>query len=233
MKKYVGYYRVSTEEQGDSKLGLMAQARAVNQYIDNNGQLVGEFQDIESGASEERQGLLEAIHQCRIDGAILVVKEISRISRGGFKFRQMLHQYDIEFIECESPHDPKVVKDIKFSLAEEERTKVRKRVTDALAEIKHKLANGEVHVSKTGNVVTALGSPQNLTDVARNKSIEVRKKRAMTNPNNVKAGAFIVALFDTCNFKQITQKLNKAGFKTSRGNDFSEVQTKRLYERFR
>lgn len=232
MKKYVAYYRVSTEEQGNSGLGLAAQRTAVKNFITANGELVGEYQDIESGASEKREGMLAAILQCKIHGATLVVKELSRISRGGYKYRQMLEESGTEFIECGSPHDPEVVKGIKLELAKEERAKVRQRTKDALAEIKKKLEKGEEHVSKAGNVITSLGSPENLTNKAREKSIKVRRDLARRNPDNVKAGAFIVALADTHNFKQITQKLNEAGFKTSRGNGFSEVQTKRLYERY-
>jgi DNA invertase Pin-like site-specific DNA recombinase len=231
MKKYVAYYRVSTEEQGKSGLGLEAQKSSVLQFITTNGELVGEYQDIESGASENRVGLDKAILDCQLYGATLVVKELSRITRGGFKYRELLAKSNTDFIECSSPYDPEIVKDIKFSLAKEERVKIRQRTSDSLAEIKRKIENGEEHISKSGNVVTSLGNPANLTEKARQKSIETRKRLARLNPNNKRASAFIAALVDTHNFKQITQKLNEAGFKTSRGNDFSEVQTKRLYNR--
>lgn len=230
---YVAYYRVSTEEQGNSGLGLKAQATSVLSFVSQNGKLVGEFQDIESGASESRKGMVEAIEACKRNNATLVVKEMSRISRGGFKYRQILEDANIDFIECSSPHDPEFVKDIKFSLAKDERKKIRQRTKDALGEIKLKLERGEVHISKAGNIVTSLGNPENLSDSARTVSIEVRRKKALEDENNVRAGAFIVALSNNNNFKQITEKLNQAGFKTSRGNQFSEVQTKRLYNRYK
>lgn len=230
---YVAYYRVSTEEQGNSGLGLKAQATAVLGYISHAGRLVGEFQDIESGASESRKGMIAAIEACKKNSATLVVKEMSRISRGGFKFRQILEDSDIDFIECSSPHDPEFVKDIKFSLAKDERKKIRQRTKDALAEIKFKIEKGETHISKSGNVVKSLGKPENLSQHSRDISIQVRMKKALENEDNVRAGAFIVALSSNNNFKQITQKLNAAGFKTSRGNQFSEVQAKRLYNRYK
>lgn len=234
MKNFIAYYRVSTEEQGDSGLGLAAQRKAVTDYIFQNGALVGEYQDIESGASEMRQGMINAIKACQQHGAVLVVKELSRITRGGFKFRQMLDDANIEFIESSSPHDPEVVKDIKFSLAKEERNKVRSRTKAALAQIKDKISKGEVHVSKSGNIVTTLGNSKNLTEYSRQRSIEVRKTKALKNPENVKAGAFIVALKESGkNFSQITDSLNNAGFVTSRGNKFSQTQTKRLYNRYK
>lgn len=231
--KYVAYYRVSTEEQGNSGLGLKAQATSVLHYIAQAGELVGEYQDIESGASESRKGMVAAIEACKKNNATLVVKEMSRISRGGFKYRQILEDAKIDFIECSSPHDPEFVKDIKFSLAKDERKKIRQRTKDALNEIKLKVNRGETHISKSGKIVLALGKPENLTDLARENSIKSRKEKALTDENNVRAGAFIVALSGNNNFKQITQKLNQAGFKTSRGNQFSEVQTKRLYNRYK
>lgn len=232
-KLYIAYYRVSTEEQGKTGLGLAAQKKAVTSFVNENGILVGEFEDIESGTSETRQGMMEAIEACKQYNAVLVVKEMSRISRGGYLFRDMLDRSNVDFIECDSPHDPEVVKDIKFSLAKEERKKISRRTKDALGEIKGKIARGEVHISKAGNMITGLGSPQNLTDEARRKSASVRSKKALENPNNVKAGAYILALRNAGKtLKVIAEELNKAGFKTARGNEFKQMQVKRLLERY-
>lgn len=230
---YIAYYRVSTEEQGKSGLGLAAQKKTVTDFIDEEGILMGEFTDIESGGTDDRQGMMAAINACKTYNAVLVVKAISRISRGGYGFRELLDRENIKFIEAGSPHDPEVVKDIKFALAKEERSKIRKRTKDALGQIKEKLAKGEVHISKAGNVVEKLGSPENLTQVARDRSIEVRKRKADNNPNNKMAGAFTLTLrADGMTYKQIAEKLNVGGFKTSRGKEFSAMQVKRLIDRY-
>ena len=158
---------------------------------------------------------------------------MSRISRGGFRSMVELEEAGVPFIESTSPHDPSMVKGIKFVLAREEREKISTRTKDALDQIKGKLLRGEEHISKNGNVVHGLGNPENLSQLSRDKSIEVRVKKALNNPQNVMAGAFIVELRNSGeNFSRITGKLNSAGFKTSRGNDFSQVQTKRLYKRY-
>jgi DNA invertase Pin-like site-specific DNA recombinase len=235
-KLFIAYYRVSREEQGKSGLGLQAQRRSVMEYISDNGVCVGEFEDVESGASEVRKGMGKAIDACKLHGATLVVKEMSRISRGGYRFRQQLEESNINFLECSSPHDPEVVKDIKFALAKEERSKVRQRTRDALAEIKFKLDRGEVHISKTGNRVLSLGKPDNLTSVARERSIEVRSRMARENPDNVRAGAFIVELKragGNISFNKIAERLNTAGFKTSNNNNFTAMQVSRLYRRYK
>ena len=48
--KFIVYYRVSTDKQGNSGLELEAQRKAVRDYLDGgNWQLLGEFTEIESG----------------------------------------------------------------------------------------------------------------------------------------------------------------------------------------
>ena len=230
---YIAYYRVSTEEQGKSGLGLAAQKKAVTDFVNGEGVLMGEFTDVESGASETRQGMIDAIEACKMYNATLVVKEMSRITRGGYKFRDMLDRAGINFIEAGSPHDPEVVKDIKFALAKEERAKIRKRTKDALDQIKEKLARGESHTSKAGNVITSLGKPENLSAEGRQRSIEVRSKKAYENPRNKMAGAFTLTLrADGMTYKQIAERLNEGGFTTSRGKSFSAMQVKRLIDRY-
>ena len=48
MKKFVAYYRVSTQKQGQSGLGLEAQQTAVADFA-KNGTVVAEYTEIESG----------------------------------------------------------------------------------------------------------------------------------------------------------------------------------------
>ena len=230
---FVAYYRVSTEEQGNSGLGLEAQRTAVHNYINNAGVLVGEYTDVESGTSETRVGMEQAISKCKETGATLVVKEMSRISRGGYKFRQALDEAKVNFIECTSPYDPEIVKDIKFSLAKEERAKIANRTKEALSVIKKKVSKGEVHISKSGRIVYSLGKPENLTEYSRQRSIEVRRKKAIENENNRRASAFIKALYGSYSLGYIAKQLNENGFRTSRGGNFSAMQVKRLYERFK
>ena len=49
MKSYVGYFRVSTDRQGRSGLGLEAQQAAVREFVNGHGQLVAEYTEVESG----------------------------------------------------------------------------------------------------------------------------------------------------------------------------------------
>jgi len=232
-KVYIAYYRVSTEEQGQSGLGLSAQQSSVRSFVKNNGELAGEFIEIESGAHNNRKQLDTAIDMCVKLKATLVVKNLSRISRGGYKVMGKLQDLGVTFIESTSPFDNQLIKEFKFSMAKEELERISERTSAALQEIKSKIERGEVHISKAGNIVKSLGTPDNLTDASRQKATEVRVSKALNNENNKRAGAFIVALNNAgLSFYAITAQLNQNDFKTSRGNTFGEVQTKRLFDRY-
>ena len=62
MTSFVAYYRVSTERQGKSGLGLAAQRRKIAEFLTPTDQLIGEFCDIESGRQCPRiRGLDEEV----------------------------------------------------------------------------------------------------------------------------------------------------------------------------
>src|SRR6516225_6424413 len=80
--KFVAYYRVSTDKQGKSGLGLDVQRKAVEDYL-NGGtwSLVGKFTEIESGKRNERPELVEALAACKRIKAKLVIAKLDRLSR--------------------------------------------------------------------------------------------------------------------------------------------------------
>ena len=64
--RFVAYYRVSTDRQGRSGLGLEAQQEAVRSYLDGGSwQLVDEVVEVESGKRNDRPKLAEALKLCR------------------------------------------------------------------------------------------------------------------------------------------------------------------------
>ena len=80
--KFVSYYRVSTDKQGRSGLGLEAQKAAVADRL-NGGrwQIVGEFVEVESGKRAKRPQLEAALKACKKHKAKLVVAKLDRLSR--------------------------------------------------------------------------------------------------------------------------------------------------------
>src|SRR5688572_21093521 len=80
--RFVAYYRVSTQKQGRSGLGIEAQRDAVARYL-NGGRwrIVGEFTEVESGKRSERPQLDRALACARVHRAPLVVAKVDRLTR--------------------------------------------------------------------------------------------------------------------------------------------------------
>lgn len=63
---FVAYYRVSTQQQGRSGLGLAAQQEAVRTHVASvAGELVDAFEEVETGKLNSRPALARALDACR------------------------------------------------------------------------------------------------------------------------------------------------------------------------
>ena len=79
---FVSYLRVSTQKQEQSGLGLEAQRKTVEDYLNgDNWTLIEELVEIESGKNNRRPKLVEAIDLCKASGATLIVAKIDRLTR--------------------------------------------------------------------------------------------------------------------------------------------------------
>jgi len=217
VEKFIAYYRVSTQKQGDSGLGLEAQKSAVLKFINVDDKLISELTDIESGKKNNRPNLLKAIELCKQYDATLLIAKLDRLSRN-VAFIFTLKDTKVKFKCADMPNANSFTIGIMAVLAQEERERTSQRTKDALAELKRQGKK--------------LGSPQNLNTTAREKGQKARQENALTNENNRKASALIVALHSQGkSFYKITKELNNLGFKTRRDNYFTQVQTKILFER--
>jgi len=80
--KFVAYYRVSTDRQGQSGLGLEAQKAAVADRLNGGSwQIVQEFTETESGKRAARPQLDAALAACKKHKAKLIVAKLDRLSR--------------------------------------------------------------------------------------------------------------------------------------------------------
>jgi len=103
MQKFVAYYRVSTKIQQNSGLGLSAQRTDVSKFISKGGELIAEFQDVESGKKDNRPNLLKAIEECKKQGATLLIAKLDRLSRNA-SFIFTLRDAKIDFVCCDMPN---------------------------------------------------------------------------------------------------------------------------------
>jgi DNA invertase Pin-like site-specific DNA recombinase len=218
MEKYIAYYRVSTQKQGNSGLGLDGQKNTVLNYLKGKNPLA-EFSDIESGTRKgnDRQGLKQALNYCKEHKAKLIIAKLDRLSRN-VSFIAQLMESEVEFVVCDLPQANRFTIQIFAALAEQEARFISERTRDALSVLKRQGVK--------------LGSPQNLNLEARQKGLERRKQNAVENENNIKATALIDGLYKQGkSFYFITNELNRLGFNTRRGKAFTQVQTKILFER--
>src|SRR3954451_16215958 len=118
--KWVAYYRVSTQKQGASGLGLDAQREAVGRYLDGgNWQLAAEFTEVDSGKRNDRPDLAKALATCRRIGATLVIAKLDRLARN-VAFVSNLMESGVEFTAVDFPTANRLTIHILAAVAEHE-----------------------------------------------------------------------------------------------------------------
>jgi DNA invertase Pin-like site-specific DNA recombinase len=168
---YFAYYRVSTQKQGNSGLGLEAQRAAVSSLLQGAAP-VGEYVEVESGKKNQRPQLLAAIAEARRVGATLLIAKLDRLSRNaGFIFA--LRDSGVAFVCCDMPDANTLTVGLFAVIAQHERETISKRTKDALTAKKARGAK--------------LGTPANLTPAAIEKSRYVRQANARDNLQNQQA----------------------------------------------
>ena len=136
MPPYVAYYRVSTDRQGASGLGLDAQRAAVARHIGAGSSLLAEFTEIESGKRHaNRPQLLAALDECRRRRAVLVIARLDRLARN-VAFIANLMESEVDFIAVDMPTANRLTVHILAAVAEHEREMISARTKAALAQAK-------------------------------------------------------------------------------------------------
>jgi DNA invertase Pin-like site-specific DNA recombinase len=148
---YVTYFRVSTQRQGESGLGLEAQRKAVSQYATaNGGETIDSFTEIESGKRADRPELKRALATCRKNGAILLIAKLDRLARN-VHFISGLIESGVNFIATDMPNADRFMLHVYAAMAEEEARRISDRTKRALAAAKE---NGVV-LGKNGKWLAA------------------------------------------------------------------------------
>ncbi len=156
--KYVIYLRVSTKQQGDSGLGLEAQERDIDIFLNsyNKGQfeILGKFKDVMSGKGsvEERPTFKKAVELAKQHNATLLVAKLDRLSRDVETVARLIKAVDIK-VAC-MPYADKFQLHLYAALAEQERDFISARTKAALQAAKARgvKLGGAANIGKTHNV---------------------------------------------------------------------------------
>jgi DNA invertase Pin-like site-specific DNA recombinase len=137
--RFVAYYRVSTDKQGDRGYGLEAQRKAVGDYLNGgNWKLVGEFTEVESGKrTDNRPELEKALVAAKKHRATLILAKLDRLARN-VAFIAGLMERKVDFVCCDMPTATPFMLHVYAAVAEEERRMIAARTKAGLAAAKAK-----------------------------------------------------------------------------------------------
>jgi DNA invertase Pin-like site-specific DNA recombinase len=207
VRRFIAYFRVSTDRQGRSGLGLEAQRTAVLAFINGNAELVGEFTEVESGKRSDRPELEKALVACKKQKAKLVIAKLDRLSRN-LAFIATLMESGVEFVAVDNPHANKLTVHILAAVAQHEREMISERTKAALAAAKRR---GQV-----------LGNP-NLAEAAKRGTAAV-KANARRFAANVRPIIEEIMRAGFTSHNAIAGKLNERNIKTARGGKWTHMQ---------
>lgn len=212
--KFIAYYRVSTERQGRSGLGLEAQRDAVTGYLNGgNWQLLDEFCEVESGKRHDnRPQLAAALAACRKHKATLVIAKLDRLARN-VAFIANLMEGNVEFVAVDFPAANKLTLHVLAAVAEHERAQISERTKAALA------------VRKAQGV--QLGNRTNLAE-AQAKGRAANQAAADQFASNVLPIIYQVQAAGITSYSGIAAALNRRGIKTARGGTWQAATVRNI-----
>jgi DNA invertase Pin-like site-specific DNA recombinase len=219
----VAYYRVSTARQGQSGLGLEAQREAVGNHL--KGSLpVAEFVEIESGKRNDRPKLKEALAECELLGATLVIAKLDRLARN-LAFIANLMETGVEFEAVDLPQANRFTVHILAAVAEHEARMISERTKAALAQSKKKLGGPRIKRS-TGELwsverVQHLGVPKAIAA----RQLNARRRHDRVYPRIAKLRA------SGLSWPALAAKLNADGVPAPRGGLWHANSVRRVLTR--
>lgn len=207
--KFIAYYRVSTDKQGKSGLGLEAQQTICYEYARRvNAEIISEFTDIESGSHNDRVELNNALAMLEVEsGSRLLVAKQCRLTRS-VAFMSSLLEKKVPLTVAEDPEASIFVLHLRAVLNEETRRQISVNTRNALMAAK---ARG-----------VRLGAPAHILKEASFEGGKALSKIKIAYALKIKP-MFELAIANcgkpSC--RNIAKKLNELGVKTYSGSTWT------------
>ena len=223
MSDFIAYYRVSTEGQEESGLGIEAQQEKVRALVaSRGGEVVAEFTETESGRKADRPVLAQALEAARKAKAVLVVAKLDRLARDAELINRLskavanngfpgLLFADLPDVDATNAAG-RMILGVMAQVAQFEAERIGERTREALAATK---ARG---VKLGGRREAAVAAAQARRGAAVQRAESLRGVLAPM----VAAGQSL---------RQMADALNAAGHKTERGSQWSHKTVGRVVQR--
>lgn len=226
--KLIAYYRVSTEKQGQSGLGLEGQKATVEAFaLATGASIEAAYEEVETGKRADRPELAKTIAHARRSKARLVIAKLDRLARN-LAFVSAIMEAGVDFVACDNPHANRLTIHILAAVAEDEARRISERTRAALAAAK---ARGtKLGSARPGHWTGREDARLIALAEGRKRSAEVRAEKA------VKAVADLLPEMRQRreageSFAGIAEALNAAGQRTTRGSNWTAMQVKRVLDR--
>jgi len=113
-KHYVAYYRVSTQKQGQTGLGIEAQEQAFSEFLTAfGGEVLAEFTEVESGKRSDRPELGKAADYAELDRLSRDLHFITSLQKRGVKFKRAdlpeIDQLTIHILVAMAEHEARMI----------------------------------------------------------------------------------------------------------------------------
>jgi DNA invertase Pin-like site-specific DNA recombinase len=222
--KFVAYYRVSTQKQGRSGLGLDAQKQAVAVYLNGgNWRIVEEFTEVESGKRSDRPELDKALAAARLHRCPLIVSRVDRLTRSvAFPSKLPEANVDVRFADLPQIEGAtgKFLLQQMAAVAELEAGMISARTKAALKAAKKR---GVQLGGFRGTMPTARASAR--ARAALQARADERAADVLPTIKELQASGAV-------SLRAIAEGLNRRGIPTARGNgQWSAVQVSRVLDR--
>jgi len=218
--KFVAYFRVSTDRQGRSGLGLDAQRERIVTYLNGgNWSLIGEFTEIESGRVNERPALADAVKLCKKEKATLVVATLDRLTRDLAFGATLLNDNKVKFVCADFPEASREMLQMRMVFAEWEARKIGERTKAALHELKKKGV-------KLGSPTPEIGSKAGIKRIQDKADAYAERVGPVVRDIIKRTGAQTL--------REIAQELSYRAVQTPRGNtEWGASQVSNLLKRIK